>query len=159
MSDSKVVDRRNLPIFIHSEIDDLLLTPNAFRVYAHLARRADKTGAAWPSYQSIGDHCFGMVFENPVTRRSMARKAIDELIAAGLIRKTNRATEAGNTSNIYELLNPVPIKHTPVPIDTPMPIEHTPVPIDTDVPNMHQRYSNEGTPFEGTLLKGMPRRR
>jgi hypothetical protein len=144
----RLVDDRTLPIFIHSSIDDMTdLSPNAMRVYMHLARRASKTGQAWPSYQSIGDHCFTCVFDNPVTRRSTARKAIDELLAAGLITKTNRNDETGNTSNVYKLVNPVPIgtamphKPPPVPIGTP------PVPIGTkDSP------VSEGTPIEGTPL-------
>jgi len=43
-------------IFIHSVVDDAGLTPSAFRVYAHLARRAG-SGAAWPAVQGIADHC------------------------------------------------------------------------------------------------------
>jgi hypothetical protein len=147
MSDDTLYDRRVLPIFIHSEIDDMTtLTPNAMRVYMHLARRADKNGQAWPSYQSIGDHCFISVSENVATRRSFARRAIDELLAAGLIRKQNRVSEEGDaTSNVYELLNPVPI-------GTPMPNKqggvlnkHTGVPIGT-----------KDTPLEGSPIEGSP---
>lgn len=150
---ARLVDQRNLPIFIHSTIDDMTnLSPNAMRVYMHLARRADRAGVAWPSYQSIGDHCFVSVSQNPVTRRSMARKAVDELIASGLISKTNRADETGNTSNAYTLHNPVPID-TAMPIGTamphntpPVPNRHSPVPIGT-----------KDTPVEDTPIEDTPK--
>jgi hypothetical protein len=115
------------------------------RVYMHLARRANKDSVAWPSYQSIGDHCFSSVSDNAATRKSFARKALEDLIKAGLIVKTHRVNENGEySSNAYQLVNP------PVPIDTPMPIKHTPVPIDTPMLNRHERYSNEDSPVEDT---------
>ena len=40
MKMDELTDGRDLPIFIHSELDDLRLTSKAFRVYAHLARLA-----------------------------------------------------------------------------------------------------------------------
>ena len=85
---SRLVDKRDLPIFIHSTIDDMTdLSPNAMRVYMHLARRADKSGVAWPSLQSIGDHCFKSVYKHPDSRRKHAIAALDELIQAKLIHK------------------------------------------------------------------------
>jgi len=45
------------PIFVHSHLDDYGLTPSQFRVYAHLSRRASKTGKAWPSIQSVARVC------------------------------------------------------------------------------------------------------
>lgn len=44
-------------IFIHSKLDDVGLTASEFRVYAHLARRANKTEVAWPSIPSIAKTC------------------------------------------------------------------------------------------------------
>jgi hypothetical protein len=100
-------DGRTPPIFIHSIIDDMIgLTPNTMRVYMHLARRADKSGAAWPSYQSIGDHCFGSVYKNAESRRRHAMESIDELINAQLVRKEMRFNELGFQSNHYVLLDP-----------------------------------------------------
>ncbi len=112
----------NLPLFIHSSIDDMTdLPPNAMRVYMHLARRADDDGIAWPSYQAIGDHCFKSISDNPATRKSHARNAIDDLIEAGLLSKQAREREdGGQTSNGYVLTTvdsfapPVLIKHPPV---------------------------------------------
>lgn len=132
-------DKRTRPIFIHSMIDDMTqLTPNDMRVYMHLARRADNdSGAAWPSYQSIGDHCFASVSDNKATRKSFARTAVDNLIASGLIEKHNRTdAKSGNLSNIYVLVDPVPI-------GTPRAYSAQPV------LNKHQRISNEGYPIEG----------
>lgn len=116
----QLLDGRKLPIFIHSVIDDMTgLTPNAMRVYMHLARRANKSGVAWPSYQSIGDHCFSSISDNQATRRSFARRAVDELIAARLIVKTNRSADGAPTSNAYQLIDP---PQGGMPIGTPMPI-------------------------------------
>ena len=44
--------------FIPSWLDDAGLSQAEFRLYCHLCRRADnKTGIAWPAYQSIQDAC------------------------------------------------------------------------------------------------------
>lgn len=127
-------DDRTLPIFIHSVIDDMThLPPNTMRVYMHLVRRADKSGVAWPSYQGIADHCFGSISENPSTRKSFARKAVDQLLEAGLIRKELRSREdGGQTSNAYVLVDPcllstpMPNKHPYAYLAPPMSIEQGP---------------------------------
>lgn len=139
-----------LPVFVHSEIDDMTdLPPNAMRVYMHLARRADKTGIAWPSYQSIGDHCFASVSENAATRKSHARKAIDQLVNAGLIRKEERTHEDGSqSSNCYDLASPCLIstpmlnKHPDANLADPMLIEQGPC-----------LSSTKDTPIEDSPLK------
>lgn len=110
------------PLFVHSCVDDMTdITPNAFRVYMHLTRRADAGGMAWPSYQAIGDHCFASISDNAATRKSHARNAINELVEAGLVSKHSREREdGGQSSNGYVLSTveslspPVPIKHPPV---------------------------------------------
>ena len=93
------------PIFVRSDLDDSALSPNAFRVLGHLARRTnDDYGYAWPSYQTIGDHCFGKVFENRDTRRRYAMKAVKELVSAGWLEKTARFDRLGDsTSNAYQV--------------------------------------------------------
>lgn len=131
---SQLVDRRKLPIFIHSSIDDMGLTPNAFRVYAHLARRATKDGDAWPSYQSIGDHCFGAMYSHPDTRRRHAVAAVKELISHGLIAKEKRTADGWKKSNSYVLVDVVTLQSQQVVTpqshkDTPVedaPVESTP---------------------------------
>ena len=98
-------DKRDLPIFIHSELDDLGLTSKAFRVYAHLARRAGKNGA-FPSYASMGKICFGPDLPDGQedTWKKWAIQAVKELVDEGLIHKQIRTlAEGGNTSNVYSL--------------------------------------------------------
>jgi len=137
----KLKDSRILPIFIHSSIDDMTnLSPNAMRVYMHLARRAGANNEAWPSYQSVGDHCFAFS-DNPSTRKSMARKAIDDLIESGLIEKGSRTRkDGGSTSNMYTLVDHE--KQEGVPIGTGGANRHGGVPIGT-----------KGTPIEDNPKK------
>lgn len=112
--DHSLRDDRSLPIFIHSTIDDMTdLSPDTMRVYMHLSRRADKSGAAWPSYQSIGDHCFKTVYKHPDGRRKHAVAAIAELVKAGLIKKEKRMNEHGQQTNAYVLLDPVTVASQP----------------------------------------------
>lgn len=144
MSD-RLEDRRTSLIWVHSSIDDMTnLSPNAMRVYMHLVRRANGQGVAWPSYQSVGDHCFSSISDKPATRKSFARSAIDQLIEAGLIRKEERIREDGSqTSNAYVLVNPDP---------------------STPVLNKHP-HANEGTPraykapVEGNSIEGNPNKK
>jgi hypothetical protein len=103
MDEESLQDRRDLPVFIHSELDDLPLSPNAFRLYCHLARRAG-SGTAWPSYQTMGDKCFSTESDNAGTRRTWTIKAMKELVAFGLVKKELRSDEIkGNKSNVYYL--------------------------------------------------------
>lgn len=100
-------DRRGVPVFIHSELDDMGLTPNAFRVYCHLARRAG-TGVAWPSYQSIGSVCFGTSTPSADYARRLAIEAVKELVTSGLVAKEIRTQDndgqtTGNKTNVYYL--------------------------------------------------------
>lgn len=97
-----------VPIFVHSEIDDLPLSTNAFRVYAHLARRAGKENSAWPSYSSIGEHCFRSSYPRAkeATLRRRAIEAVNELEQRGLIEVVRRrGDDRGHTSNEYRLLS------------------------------------------------------
>jgi DnaD/phage-associated family protein len=97
----QLVDRRDLPVFIHSDVDDLPLSPNAFRLYCHLARRAGN-GVAWPSYQTMGDKCYITESDNAGSRRTWAIKAMNELVELGLVKKELRQDDIkGNKSNIY----------------------------------------------------------
>lgn len=144
-----------LPLFVHSSIDDSTdLTPNAMRVLMHLARRADNDGVAWPSYQAIGDHCFISISDNAATRKTFARKAIDELVKAGQISKESRERpDGGQSSNGYRLLpvesDPVPIKHPPVLNNTPVLNNDAPCLISTP----HAYEGTKGNPIEGSPKK------
>lgn len=98
--------RDDIPIFVHSELDDLELSLEAFRVYCHLARRAGKNGMAFPSYQSIGDKCFRKNYPkaNADTIRRKAIAAVRELAELGLITKIAKRKEDGsNATNDYML--------------------------------------------------------
>ena len=102
LSDGRV----DLPIFIHSELDDVPLTSRAFRVYAHLARRAGRTNDAWPSYRTIGEKCFRQDLPDASsdTLRRIAIAAVDELVQAGLIAKATTKNELGaHKTNHYAL--------------------------------------------------------
>jgi len=102
-------DRRDIPIFIHSTIDDMGLTTDAFRVYCHLARRANQEGVAWPKQVEVGKVCF---FGDAVRKgkppsedycRHRAMLAIDELIERGMLTKVPRYSDGHRTSNEYQL--------------------------------------------------------
>ncbi len=99
---NQLQDRRSHPIFIHSELDDLGLTPNAFRIYGHLARRAGMN-TAWPSYQSMGDVCFSSISSSASWRRRLAMDAVKELVRLRLIAKETRQDNGSYQSNIYFL--------------------------------------------------------
>ncbi len=99
-------------VFVHSLVDDLPLTPEAYRVFCHLHRRAGKNGDAFPSYASIANVCFGWNETNnanPVKKpvksksaRQIAIKAVQELQAFNLIKIQPRYRQDGSqASNEY----------------------------------------------------------
>jgi hypothetical protein len=147
-------DGRDLPIFIHSELDDLGLKSRTFRVYAHLARRAGR-GEAFPSYNSIGEACFkpDLPKAKPDTWRRMAIAAVKELVDAGLIRKeTHRNNRGDSSTNTYRLTpsrewaggggsdNALPSDNALRGSDNALGSDNAP----------------KGTPFEGTPFEGTP---
>jgi predicted RNA-binding Zn-ribbon protein involved in translation (DUF1610 family) len=73
--------RKDLPVFIHSELDDYGLDPYEFRVYSRLARRAGQ-GEAMESALNIAKTC-------GISERKV-RDAINLLFAARLIEKEFR---------------------------------------------------------------------
>lgn len=72
-------------IFVHSKIDDLGLSVFAFRVYAHLARRASRSGCAWPSIGTMARIC--RIGETKV------REALKELDARRMIARQPRENQ------------------------------------------------------------------
>ena len=106
----EISDDRRLPIFIHSELDDLGLTLWAFRVYCHLARRENRQSRdAWPSYSSIARACLQSSYPNakPETLRRRAIDAVQELVDRGLVRKaTTRNPDGSPGHNHYTLTDP-----------------------------------------------------
>ncbi len=163
--------RVDLPIFIHSSIDDFGLTPNAFRVYAHLVRRAGRNSAAWPSYKAIGETCFSEIYRrrgvepNLGTLRRMAVAAINELLERGMIRKESRRDEkSSHQSNHYVLTPqtdwlPPPYANSISPYAIALPLCYSTTPYANSTTLMliaPKGTPGEDTPVEGTPVKGDP---
>lgn len=108
-SDTVNVDRTDFGTFIHSELDDAGLSPYAFRIYCHLARRANMTGKAWPGKESMAAIC-GL-------GRTSVLKALTELEERKmLIIQRNSRPDGGQGSNTYFLTGKA--KWTPPPAAT-----------------------------------------
>ncbi|AFZ50741.1 helix-turn-helix domain-containing protein [Dactylococcopsis salina] len=95
------------PIFVHSCIDDLDLSLEAFRVYSHLSRRwGDGTHDSVGSYSKIGEHCFRSSFPcaSKATLKRKAIAAIKELEEYGLIEKhKHQGYDGRDIANSYTL--------------------------------------------------------
>lgn len=104
---SRLQDQRKRPLTIDWELDDMPLSSRAFRVYGHLIRRAGVDGAIFPSYASIGEHCFkgDMPDAKPESRRNAAIRAVKELQDHKLVKVIKRKDEQNdsNHSNFYVL--------------------------------------------------------
>lgn len=94
-----------LPIFCHSVIDDLPMSLEAFRMYAHLARKwGNGKREALGSYSDMGEHCFGCAFPkaSSETLRRKAIRAVAELQKLNLLHKETRQGHDGrNLANSY----------------------------------------------------------
>jgi len=136
------------PIFVHSCIDDLDLTLEAFRVYSHLSRRwGDGTHNSVGSYSKIGEHCFRSSFPcaSQATLKRKAIAAIKELEENGLIEKhKHQGYDGRDISNSYTLRTRDELSNV-VPFPYPSKATHPPV----------QYHSfKEGTTTEGSTSKG-----
>lgn len=69
-------------LFVHSTLDDAGLDPESFRVLAHIARRADGSGVAFPSIKSAAKTC-------RLNKDTVARRLRD-LVAAGWLERITR---------------------------------------------------------------------
>ena len=97
-----VSDRRKSPaVWLSVALDDIRISSDSFRVYFHIVRRVGKHEKAWPSYRSIGVHCFPELKED--SARIKAIKAVKELIAWNLIEVEKNQTATGFHSNNYYL--------------------------------------------------------
>jgi len=101
-------------LFVHSSLDDAGLSPYAFRIYCHIARRANKSNTAWPGLGSIAKVCS--------LSESAARRAINELEDRGML--TVKRCMGGSGTNIYCLepksfWKPLSVGHPPCQTDTP----------------------------------------
>lgn len=75
-------DKRNLPIFIHSELDDYGLTAIEFRVYARIARRAGEYNKLTESVPNMAT-AFGVA-------EITVRRALQVLVLCDLVAKKGR---------------------------------------------------------------------
>ncbi len=79
-------------------VSDPNVSDAGVRAYAVLAEAASTDGTCWPSHETIGERIGGK-------SRWTAKRACDELEAAGWIVVTGRADESGGqTSNEYMVL-------------------------------------------------------
>jgi hypothetical protein len=87
-------------------VDDMGLTPRAFRVYVHLARRSRDGAVFGESYGKIGRVCFAAEYTakgkpaNRTTARQWAMRAMNELEERGLV---HRAIDDSARTNLYNL--------------------------------------------------------
>lgn len=163
---TEVIDERDLPIFIHSELDELDLSLEAFRVYAHLARRTNKQSKdAWPSYNSIGEVCFRGSYPNSPksTLRRMAIAAVKELAHRGLVRVEHRqGSDGSNITNTYYLTPRADWQSNPYASETLPGDKRTPGDGDDGTPPSAEGTppgaggTPKGTPTEGTPIEGIP---
>lgn len=87
-------------VWISPALDDLPLSPKAFRVYFYLVCHAAKS-QAWPSYKAIGIHCFP--FLSPSVAQVKAIEAVKELAEWKLICAEETRSSTGFPSNNYYL--------------------------------------------------------
>lgn len=72
------------------------LSHRAKSVYMYLKDRADSEGRCWPAIKTIASE-LGL-------SRSTVKRALDDLVRAGLLRKDPRWRENGSyTSNLYQI--------------------------------------------------------
>lgn len=95
----------SIPMFVRSDVDKLGLSLEAFRVYAHLVRRADRNGASYPSYATIGEACFrgSLPRAKADSLRRKAMRAVKELELLGVIERMPRRSGKKNSSNSYKV--------------------------------------------------------
>jgi hypothetical protein len=97
-----ISDRRKSPaVWLSVAVDDIRMSSDAFRIYFHIVRRVGKNEKAWPSYRSMGTHCFPELKED--SARIKAIKAVKELITLNLIEVEKNQTATGFHSNNYYL--------------------------------------------------------
>lgn len=85
--DHAVTDSRDdLPFMVHSDLDDLDLTPFEFRAYSHMVRRAgSKGGEYWESVEAGAKHCR--------MDAKTYRAALKALVERGLLTRSDRPGE------------------------------------------------------------------
>ncbi len=125
------------PAFIHSALDEYGLTPQQFRVYCHIARRAGSGGLAFAGLDSMARKC--RLHPKTVTR------ALAFLTARQLLAATRRP---GQTT-VYRL-NPISAWSPPFDgsVSKVSTSPHKPIPTHPS-----QSDTNEGNPIKGNPKK------
>ncbi|GAX38935.1 helix-turn-helix domain-containing protein [Nodularia sp. NIES-3585] len=90
LTENLINNRSNFGAFIPAFLDDYPLTPEEFRVYAHIQRRSGSSGC-FESIPNMSKHCF--------MAQKTTRNAIKLLLATGMIQIHDRP----GTTNIYAL--------------------------------------------------------
>lgn len=88
---------------ILTALNDVPLSPEAFRVYIHLSSLStagqDSQKQAWTFYQEVGDHCFPKI-ETKIARRNKAIRAVKELTNQNLIKSCGMAPDRDRYSRL-----------------------------------------------------------
>jgi hypothetical protein len=89
-TERKTIHRRNRWLAIEARIDDMNMTPKAFRVYLHLLALAHNGDEKFNiDMKQIGNHCFGSLGKRTAPATKKAKKAMHELRDAGLLSYEN----------------------------------------------------------------------
>ena len=82
--------------YYDSIYEDRELSPRAKSVFIYLKDHANKHGSCWPGINTIA--------EGLSLSRSTVKRALNDLVKAGLVEKSNRWRENGSlTSNLYRI--------------------------------------------------------
>lgn len=158
--DVRIKDNRDdLPIFIHSELDDYGLSNAEFRVYGRLARRAGSKGVA---KESVPKMAADFMVSDRTVRRCLVVLKHCRLIAERV--RPGRPTEYTlNPRRVWADKKELPsiremvLRTTP---DTTAPSPHvTPDTRDGGVPSVMSRPPRTPQTDEGTPVEGTPRRK
>jgi hypothetical protein len=95
---------------VHSTLDDLPLTPNEFRLYAHAVRRGRIGGLYWESVPKAARHC--------QVRPDTLRRALKRLLSLGLMVPADK--RPGRTWT-YAITAPSSWSFQPLPKEDPSP--------------------------------------
>lgn len=159
-SDVRVKDNRDdLPIFIHSELDDYGLSNAEFRVYGRLARRAGSKGVA---KESVPNMAANFMVSDRTVRRCLQVLVRCRLVAEHL--RPGRPTEyALNPRTVWADKKDLPAIRESVfdpTLDTTTPSRHVRGDMrDGGVPSVMSRPPRTPQTGEGTPVQGTPRRR
>lgn len=135
---TQYADRRDdLPFMVHSELDDLDLSPFEFRAYAHIVRRVNGADRVYNESISNGaKHCRMSI--------STYRNALATLVERGLLTRTDRVGR------------PAVFRVTPkrewaiTPTSSDIGAEREPLPEVTEVPSSTPTKTDRGGPPEVT---------